>query len=186
MTQDETIDGEDFADSRPFDDDLHGCQFLECDFSDADLSDLLLEECRFENCNLSMASLSGARLIDVAFEDCKLMGVDFAACSDFGFSVSFAACNLRYGSFSAKKMAGTDFGASALAQVDFTHTDLEGADLSECRLDDALFASTNLTGADLRGARNFTIDPELNRIEGAKISRDALAGLLTKYDLDID
>lgn len=184
--QSAVFENRDFADTRPFSDELHDCEFVDCNFSKADLSGLLLEDCSFQDCDLSMAALADSRLIDVTFADCKLLGVDFSTCSDFGFSVAFRDCNLRYASFADKEMPGTTFADSTLAQVDFNNTDLGEADLSNCRLDEALFSNTTLTGADLRGATNLTLDPEINRIQEAKLNLDALPGLLGKYELEIE
>jgi len=40
--------------------------------------------------------------------------------------------------------------------------------------------------ADFRTAYNFSIDPEVNKINRAKFSSMNLAGLLSKYDIEID
>jgi len=45
---------------------------------------------------------------------------------------------------------------------------------------------SNLEGADFRGAKNFLIDPESNRLKKSKFSHSNLSGLLTKYQLEID
>ncbi|WP_086936325.1 pentapeptide repeat-containing protein [Chamaesiphon minutus] len=55
-----------------------------------------------------------------------------------------------------------------------------------CDLTDAIFQYTILEKADFRTAYNYSIDPELNRIKKAKFSRSGIAGLLDKYDIDID
>ena len=43
-----------------------------------------------------------------------------------------------------------------------------------------------LEKADFRGAFNYSLDPELNRIKGARFSPAGLAGLLGKYGIRID
>ena len=48
-----------------------------------------------------------------------------------------------------------------------------------------MFDQTILIKADLSSAKNFNIDPEMNRIKGAKFSKEGLAGLLKKYDIKV-
>lgn len=175
-----------YAAERPFDEEVHACTFKDCDFTDSDLSDVALIDCVFESCNLSMAKLAGARLQDVSFENCKLVGVDFSQSSDFGFSVRFSSCNLDYASFWGKTMKATELSACSLKEANFVETDLAEAVLAKCDLKGAAFSGTNLESADLRGARNFSIDPELNRVHHAKVSRAALEGLLHKYELEVE
>jgi len=50
----------------------------------------------------------------------------------------------------------------------------------------AVFESTHLERADFRTATNYQIDPERNKMEGAKFSVNNLAGLLVKYELDLE
>ncbi|MEM1328659.1 MAG: hypothetical protein AAGI23_22075 [Bacteroidota bacterium] len=40
--------------------------------------------------------------------------------------------------------------------------------------------------ADLRESVHFSIDPERNRIQGAKFSQAKLIGLLRKYELEVE
>ena len=55
-----------------------------------------------------------------------------------------------------------------------------------CDLARAAFVHSNLEKADLRTARNYTFDPELNRMKGAKFSHFGVSGLLTKYDISME
>ena len=55
-----------------------------------------------------------------------------------------------------------------------------------CDLEHAMFDRTILENADLRTSFNYSIDPENNRIRRAKFSITAVAGLLEKYDIEID
>jgi uncharacterized protein YjbI with pentapeptide repeats len=73
-----------------------------------------------------------------------------------------------------------------LEQVDFTETDLNGAKFIECDLLNATFDNTMLEQADFRNAYNYSIDPESNYIKKAKFSRNGIAGLLDKYQIEIE
>jgi uncharacterized protein YjbI with pentapeptide repeats len=73
-----------------------------------------------------------------------------------------------------------------LQEVDFSESDLNEGVFNDCDLTHATFERTNLEKADFRTASNFSIDPENNKLKKAKFSTDGLAGLLTKYQLQID
>jgi fluoroquinolone resistance protein len=54
-----------------------------------------------------------------------------------------------------------------------------------------IFSQVDLTGiqiekADFRTAYNYHLDPESNRLKGAKFSFHGLPGLLGKYGLEIE
>jgi uncharacterized protein YjbI with pentapeptide repeats len=72
-----------------------------------------------------------------------------------------------------------------MSQVDFTKTNITGAIFDQCYLENAIFSETILEKSDFRTAYNFSIDPQENRLQRAKFSKDNLAGLLTKYKIDI-
>ncbi len=72
-----------------------------------------------------------------------------------------------------------------MEQVDFSEADLSRSVFKNCDLSAAIFSNTNLEKADLFSASDFNIDPELNKITGAKFSSENLAGLLDKYKLII-
>ena len=50
----------------------------------------------------------------------------------------------------------------------------------------AIFENTILEKADFRTAYNYAIDPEINKIKRARFSSFGVAGLLQKYDIDIE
>ena len=58
--------------------------------------------------------------------------------------------------------------------------------LKQCNLLNATFDNTNLEGADLTQSTNYAIDPERNKIKGAKFSLPEIVGLLTKYGIQIE
>ena len=188
MPDREEFEQEDYAQTRPFDasDEVFACSFERCDFTESDLGGVAFVDCTFKGCNLSMADLDGVRLQDTSFENCKLVGLDFGKCSEFAFSVDFKGCNLDFASFEDLHLQETDFSGCSLKQANFAEADLSEANLADCDLSGAIFARTNLESTDLRGARNLAIDPELNRLAKAKISRSSLDGLLHKYELEIE
>lgn len=50
----------------------------------------------------------------------------------------------------------------------------------------AIFKNTNLESVDFRTSFNYSIDPDLNRIKKAKFSLSGIAGLLNKFDIEIE
>ena len=102
------------------------------------------------------------------------------------FSVSFNSCILNFSSFFKLKLKSTQFVNTNLQEVDFSGANLSLAKFDNCNLLGATFDGTNLEKADFRTAHNYTIDPEINQIKKAIFSAQGLAGLLGKYDIQIE
>jgi len=83
-------------------------------------------------------------------------------------------------------MKKTKFADSSLKDVDFSEVDLSMAYFGNCDLQNAVFHRTNLEKADLLTAANYSIDPEMNRINKAKFSYSGLPGLLEKHKIEIE
>lgn len=171
---------------RAYDEEIESCHYLRCKLEEVDLSDLLIVDTTFEDCDLRMVRLGNTRLQRVRFVKCRLTGAAFASASDFALELHFDECDLSYASFTETGLQNTSFAACTLTGADFTGANLSGADLTETDLADATFERTNLEKADLRGATNFDIDPERNRVRGARFDRNSLGGLLRKYGLKLD
>ncbi len=162
------------------------CIFNGRDFANEDLCGYKFADCTFNRCNFSMAKLSGTAFRDVKFKDCKMLGLRFDRCHPFGLSFSFDGCQLNHSSFYKMKIKRTVFNDSQLKETDFTEADLTNAVFDHCNLMNAVFDRTILEKADFRTAYDYTIDPETNRIKKARFSALGLAGLLGKYDIDIE
>lgn len=162
------------------------CSFLNSDFADGIFSSVKFIECTFINCNLALAKLINCQLNNVTFKGCKLLGINFNDCADSFFSVKFDGCLLDYSSFSGKKMAKTPFLRSSLKSVDFSGSDLTRSSFSNCDLMNTVFNKTILKEVDFLNAVNYTIDPEMNMIKGARFSLVGLTGLLNKYSIKVE
>jgi len=162
------------------------CTFVNCNFVGGDLSDSVFVECFFENCDLSNCKIRNSSFRDVNFEQCKMIGLHFDECNPFLISFNFSFCMLNFSTFYKLKIKGISFDNCKLEEVDFTECEMNNAIFNECDLLNSTFDHTVLEGADLRSARNFSIDPELNKIYKAKFSKDNISGLLHKYNLRID
>lgn len=180
--QDKTFDKKEL----PAKGEYENCIFNSCDLSNYDLSEFKFIDCTFNDCNLSMAELNKTVFRDVKFRNCKMLGLRLDICSDFGLSFSFEGCQLNHSSFYKTKIKKTIFKNSQLQETDFTEADLANSVFDNCNLSQAVFDQAVLERADFRTAYNYSIDPEMNRISKAKFSISGIAGLLDKYDIDIE
>ncbi|UII26604.1 pentapeptide repeat-containing protein [Fulvivirga maritima] len=162
------------------------CKFKDCDFSKADLSDNDYESCEFNQCNFTMTIMESVGLSSCTFVNCKLMGVDFTRCNSFRFSFNFHECFLDYSIFVGTKMKKTIFSHCSLKETNFSNTDLTLASFDNCDLEGTVFSHTILIGVDFRTAKNFSIDPNYNKMKRAKFSSVNLAGLLDQHQLNIE
>ncbi|MBS1751247.1 MAG: pentapeptide repeat-containing protein [Bacteroidetes bacterium] len=163
-----------------------GCVFEHCDFSNGDFSTCIFLDCRFEACNLSLVKLNKTVFRDVVFKDCKMLGLHFEQCNSNGLSVNFEQCILNQSSFYQCKLIKTRFKNCQLQETDFTEADISASVCDRCDFRGAAFEQTNLEKTDMRGSMNFDIDPEKNKIKKAKFSHSEIAGLLMKYNIEID
>jgi fluoroquinolone resistance protein len=166
--------------------DYDNCVFTSCNFADKDLSACKFTDCKFTNCNLSLAKLNKTSFRDIQFKDCKMLGLRFDTCYEYGLSFSFDGCQLNHSSFYKTKIHRTAFKNAQLQETDFVEADLTGALFENCNLEGASFDRTLLDKVDMRTAYNYTIDPENNSIKKAKFSIFGLAGLLSKYDIELE
>ena len=79
----------------------------------------------------------------------------------------------------------TQFLNCSLKDVDFVEANLLGSSFNQSNLEGAMFEQSNLQNADFSTALNFSIDPDINQLKGAKFGRDGLEGLLKKYQIKI-
>jgi fluoroquinolone resistance protein len=163
-----------------------GCTFMNCDFSGADISGSVFSRCEFSGCNLSLAKTTKTAFQDVQFKNCKMLGLQLSGCNEFGLLFSFEGCILDHSSFYRLKIKKTAFRNCKLEEVDFTEADLSAAVMEHCDLTGATFDHTVLEKADLRTAYHYSIDPAINRIKKARFSLSGIAGLLDKYDIEIE
>jgi uncharacterized protein YjbI with pentapeptide repeats len=161
------------------------CIFRNIDFSEKELNDSEFTECRFEFCNLSMSKLEGSVLNEVHFSDCKLLGLDFGKCSRFLFSVSFTHCLLNYVLFLKNDLKKTSFKNCEIKEASFIECNLTYSSFDDCNLEDTLFDQNNLENANFSTARNYRINPLVNRIKKASFSLSEIAGLLYQFDINI-
>ena len=162
------------------------CSFVNCRFSATDVQGINFTDCTFKSCDLSTAKINKSAFKCVKFKDSKLLGVHFENINDFFFSVDFENCILNMSSFYKLTMKKTQFKKCSLQEVDFAECNLSGAMFSDCDFTRAKFDRTVLEKADLSTSFNYSIDPERNKIKKAKFSLYGIAGLLDKYEIEIE
>lgn len=185
-TIDKTFEKHDFVQKPLAKGEYENCIFRMCDLSGNDLSGFKFSDCEFVGSNLSLAKLNKTALQDIKFRDCKLLGLRFDLSNDFGLSFSFDNCILNHSSFYKTKLKKTSFTNSQLQETDFTECDLTNSIFDNCDLARAMFENSILEKVDLRTSYNYIIDPEINRIKKAKFSLSGIAGLLAKYEIEIE
>jgi len=99
--------------------------------------------------------------------------------------MTFQSCLMNLTSFYQLKFKQKTFTNCSLNEADFTESDLTESNFNSCDLKRAIFDRSILIKVDFTTALNFRIDPENNRIKGAKFSKENLSGLLSKYQLKI-
>jgi len=80
----------------------------------------------------------------------------------------------------------TRFVNCTVSETDFTESNLSNAVFDQCDLTRAIFIHSNLEKADFRTSFNYSIDPGMNRMSKARFSLAGVAGLLDKYDIEVD
>jgi uncharacterized protein YjbI with pentapeptide repeats len=133
-----------------------------------------------------LAKITKTAFRDVKFKTCKLLGLHFDNCNEFLLLFDFEDCNLDLSSFYKLSLKNQSFKNCSLQEVDFTESDLSNSSFDNCDLTSAIFENTILEKTDFRSSYGFSIDPDHNKIRKAKFSVMGLAGLLDKYDIDIE
>ncbi|NVK52651.1 MAG: pentapeptide repeat-containing protein [Flavobacteriaceae bacterium] len=162
------------------------CTFINCNFENVHASNIEFVECEFVNCNFSNANVKATAFKEVLFDHCKMIGIKFFECDSFLLQFKFTNCQLDFSSFYQLKIPNTHFTNCNLEEVDFTETQLQQAVFDSCNLNKAIFDNTTIERADLRTATNIQINPENNKLKGAKFSKNNIVGLLYKYQISIE
>ena len=166
--------------------------FTDCVFEHCHLFEVRFEACRFErcsflHCDLSMSKVDGCIWLGVAFEQCKLMGVNWARIKElFPPKVRFSECVLTYGSFMELDLKEVSFCKCKATEVNFCESDLSGVIFEHTDLAGSDFLHTNLSQADFRSAKNYKLNLNDNRVEGAKFAFPEAISLLKSFGVEVD
>lgn len=161
------------------------CEFRGVSFFKSKMNGTKFTDCTFSSCNLAVVNFIDAALNDVRFRDCKMTGADFSKCQTFLFSVSFANCDLGMAIFHKNDLKNTTFDACNMRESSFVEVNLHGAVFANCDLEKATFDHANLERADFRSARNYSINPNTNRLKKTIFSMPDAIGLVDHLDIII-
>ena len=161
------------------------CTFVGCNISNLNFQGTSFENCRFRDCDLSNAKVFKVSFQQVQFQRCKTLGIQFTTANHFLMEFGFEHCQLDYCNFFKLKLKKTKFFHCNLVEVDFSHAELQEASFEGSNLSGAVFDQSNLDKADFRGAVNYRIDPEENKVKGAKFDLEGLPGLLVKWGIKV-
>ncbi|HVN47817.1 MAG TPA: pentapeptide repeat-containing protein [Bacteroidota bacterium] len=162
------------------------CIFRKCDLTNAGFLSTRLEDCTFDSCNLSMVKFNGTVLNDIQLANCKVVGVDFSKCSKMAFSLKFENCILDYAIFHKNNLKNFMFTECRMNGTSFLETNLTSVKFIRCDLEKAAFERSNLEKADFTSSRNYTINPETNKLKKTKFSLPDVVGLLGNLDIIIE
>jgi uncharacterized protein YjbI with pentapeptide repeats len=176
----------DFRKSKIIKGEYDNCTFINCNFEGIHASNIQFVACEFVECNFSNTIVKDTAFKEVQFINCKMIGVKFNECDSFLLQFYFKECQLNFSSFYQLKVSNTQFVDCNLQEVDFTETVIMSSVFDNCDLGSAIFENTNLEKSDFKTAFNFNINPEKNRLKGAKFSKENLYGLLSDYKIIIE
>ena len=186
LFENKTYSKTDFTQSLLDKGDYENCIFEHCNFLHSDFSKTKFIDCTFTACNLSMIQLGDSVFRDCRFTECKMLGLHFEDCNEYGLSILLSNCVLNHSSFYQTKMKGVRFNGCQLEEVDFTLCDLTQASFANCDLLNAKFENTMLEKTDFRTARNYSINPAMNKIRKARFSLPEVLALLDHYDIQVE
>jgi uncharacterized protein YjbI with pentapeptide repeats len=115
-----------------------------------------------------------------------MVGIHFENCKALGFAIQFNECTLSVCSFYQMKLKNCQFNHSSLIEVDFTDADLMGIIFNHCNVAGTIFENTNLEKANFTTAKNYTINPNNNKIKKAKFSLPEIIGLVHHLNIVIE
>ena len=111
---DVTIDGADWANSRPVRGlDARRAELRTCRLTGSDLGEARLSDVTFADCRLDLVNLRFAKLERVVFRDCRMAECDFSEASLK--DVLFERCELREATISAATLERVEFRGCDLA-----------------------------------------------------------------------
>jgi uncharacterized protein YjbI with pentapeptide repeats len=165
---------------------FRNCIFDHCTFLTCNLEGSTFVHCTFKNCSLSAVKVRKTRFEDTKFIKSKVIGVDWT--DKFNFKIknlSFVESVIDYSVFNGITLIGFTLKDSQAHEVDFIESDLSGANCEGTDFDRSNFLKTRLRGASFIKAKNYLIDPTVNKVKGMKVSMPEAMQFLTILGLEV-
>lgn len=184
MTIQKIHEGEDFSkvtftDDRLDDKTFVKCNFYHCQFNGNNFDECSFEDCKFDGCDMSLSKLNNCRFTDVAFESSKMLGIDWTKSSKTFLEIGFEDCNISHSIFTGLNLKKIKMQKCEAKDCDFTDTNLSESSCNDTDFKESIFSNTNLIGSDLSHATGYQIDPNHNKIKGAKFTFPEVTALLS-------
>ncbi|MFH1689781.1 MAG: pentapeptide repeat-containing protein [Candidatus Eisenbacteria bacterium] len=187
--QEQTFEGIDSADVTIGRAEFRDCRFYKCRFPETIFNTCTFDACVFRECDLGLAKLPHCSFSGTVFEGCKLIGINWTearwAATRLWDPVTFRKCVLDHSTFLGLSLKAISLTDCMAKEVDFREVDLSEADFAGTDLTGSLFSGTNLTGASFDGAYNYSIDPRINTLKGAKFALPEAMSLLAGLEIEL-
>jgi fluoroquinolone resistance protein len=160
------------------------CLFRNCDFTKNAFYNCKFIDCVFEFCDLSLIRIGGSYFSHVSFRGCRMVGIYW----DEAYTplrIDFKECILNYSSFLGRSLKDVKIIACQATEVDFSNGNFEKAIFHGTDFSGSNFKNTNLQFSDFTDARNYIINPGLNKVKKAIFVMPEALGLLRAFDIDL-
>ena len=169
---------------------LENAEFINCSFHSLDLSEKLLRnsnfiECKFIKCSMNNLNITGASFSDILFTNCKLLGINWSSCSNVR-NLQFIESKLNFSVFQNLNIPNTIFNKCTVSDTDFSRSNLQNSSFSNSNLDKSAFNECDLRKTDFRGATNYWIDPQFNKLKDAKLSMPEAISLIEALGVKVE
>lgn len=169
---------------------FNGCSFSGCHFDETSFLNCKFTDCTFSDCSLNLCQFAGTTFSGVAFNNCQLMGINWSEASSTTSlllkPLDFKSCVLNHGTMMGVNLACANLVDCTAHHVDFSEADMQKADCRGTDFTGSRFAATDLSGADFRGAVNYHISAQENRLKKTRFSLPEAMSLLYSLDIELD
>lgn len=166
------------------------CTFTNCIFTKTVFEDCTFESCTFDKCDLTMIKVKSSSFRQIKITNSKAIGILwYDAKSPFTKHPLTIICtdsNISYSSFYGVNLKKAKFNRCMAKEVDFSECNLTEAEMERSDLEGSRFVNCDMTCASLKGAQNYFIDIQSNKVKGAKFSLPEAISLLNSLDIVID
>lgn len=150
------------------------CTFYKCRISETKIRHCSFRGCTFKGCTILNNTYEFTDAIDCRFFECSLVGISWNDVERenniiLPFS-QFESCTLKHNLFVGFHMKKFDFSECYLLDSAFEQCDLKESSFQRAGLKGTSFMRNDLTGADFRGAADYTISLENNKMKKSRFS----------------
>ena len=151
-------------------------------------SDISFVDCTFFKCDFANTLFINCYVKAVKFSHCKLMGIDWSGFNYSAFfneNLSFDECILDYGCFIGLKARKLTMKNCMCKEADFENADLQKSNFFGTDFAGSRFVNTDLQEASFLNAKNYSINPVVNKIKKGVFSLPDVYNLLDCLDIII-